>query len=195
MGHRSNDLGGYHLVWTRDAVEAGLGLLAAGKAHATRMLSYLVASQEPDGRWPQNQFSFGRPYWTGVQLDQVGFPVIFAAKLLELGIVERSLAVERMVRSAASFLSRHGPLSPQDRWEENAGVSPFTLGVEVAALVAAAEFVDADEDAYPLVAGRLLERTHRGLDVRRARAAQRRGRRRLLRGSRRRGARGGRRAG
>jgi glucoamylase len=150
-GNRSNDLGGYHLVWTRDAVEAGLGLLAVGKARdAARMLSYLVASQEPDGRWPQNQFSFGRPYWTGIQLDQVGFPVIFAAKLLELGTIERSLAVERMVRSAASFLARHGPLSPQDRWEENAGVSPFTLGVEVAALVAAAEFVDADEDAYLL---------------------------------------------
>jgi glucoamylase len=49
-----------------------------------------------------------------------------------------------------TFLARNGPSSPQDRWEENAGVSPFTLAVEVAALVAAVEFVDPDEDAYLL---------------------------------------------
>lgn len=150
-GNRTNDLGGYHLVWTRDAVEAGLGLLAVGKTRdAVRMLSYLMASQLPDGGWPQNQFPFGRPFWTGIQLDQVGFPVLFAAKLLELGVLARGPGVERMVRGAAAFLARQGPSSPQDRWEENAGVSPFTLGVAVAALVAAAEFADADEDAYLL---------------------------------------------
>ncbi len=55
-----------------------------------------------------------------------------------------------MVRAAATFIARNGPTSPQDRWEENAGVNPFTLAVEVAALVAAVEFVDADEDAYLL---------------------------------------------
>ncbi len=54
------------------------------------------------------------------------------------------------MRAAATFLARSGPSSPQDRWEENAGLNPFTLAVEVAALVAAVEFVDADEDAYLL---------------------------------------------
>ena len=150
-GNRTNTLGGYHLVWTRDEVEAALGLLALGKVDdAVRILSYIMAAQQPDGSWPQNEFSFGRPFWTGIQLDQVGFPVLFAAKLVELGAIEKSAAVARMVRDAAAFLAREGPLSPQDRWEENAGVSPFTLGVEVAALVAAAGFADVDEAVYLL---------------------------------------------
>ena len=150
-GNASNDPGGYHLVWTRDAVEAGLAYLAVGRQQdARRMLAYLIATQLPDGRWAQNHFPDGRPYWTGIQLDEIGFPVIYAAKLLELGVMGRTPAVEAMVRAAATFLARSGPSSPQDRWEENAGLNPFTLAVEVAALVAAVEFVDADEDAYLL---------------------------------------------
>ncbi len=52
-----------------------------------------------------------------------------------------------MVRKAAEFLARNGPISPQDRWEENAGASPFTLAVSICALVAASEaFGDAERD-------------------------------------------------
>lgn len=55
-----------------------------------------------------------------------------------------------MVRCAAGYLARNGPISPQDRWEENAGISPFTLGIEIAALIAAADFLDAEDRAYAL---------------------------------------------
>src|SRR6202035_3943580 len=122
-GNSHNDLGGYHLVWARDTVETGLALAALSELEgATRMLSYLTATQSPDGHWAQNFFPDGRPYWTGIQLDEVGFPIVFACKLRELGVPE-PMSVAPMVRRAAAYLARYGPLSPQDRWEENAGAS------------------------------------------------------------------------
>ncbi len=148
-GNARDDLGGYHLVWARDAVETGLGLLAAGQTEdARRMLAYLIATQRSDGHWSQNTFPDGRAYWTGVQLDEVGFPVLLAEKLRETGTLDDLRGVEAMVRGAAGFLARTGPLTPQDRWEENAGANPFTLAVEVAALVAAGAFLDEEERAY-----------------------------------------------
>lgn len=148
-GATRTDLGGYHLVWARDAVEAGLGLLAAGQlVDARRMLAYLIATQSRDGHWTQNFYPDGRPYWSGVQLDEAGFPILLAAKLRELGGLDGIAGVPRMVRQAAAYLARHGPSSPQDRWEENAGIGPFTLAVEVAALVAASSFLDAGDAAY-----------------------------------------------
>jgi len=47
-----------------------------------------------------------------------------------------------MVRLAASYLVRNGPVSPQDRWEEDPGYSPFTVAAEIAALLAAAELAE-----------------------------------------------------
>jgi glucoamylase len=118
-GNTSNDPGGYHLVWPRDAVEAGLGLLAAGEMEdAGRLLAYLAATQNADGGWCQNFFPAGRPYWRGVQLDEAGFPILLTAKMHDLHLRVSPQAVS-MVRQAAGYLVRHGPVSPQDRWEEN----------------------------------------------------------------------------
>lgn len=48
-----NDLGGYHLVWTRDQVEGAGALLASGDLEgAYQVLLYLLSTQEPDGHWP-----------------------------------------------------------------------------------------------------------------------------------------------
>jgi glucoamylase len=149
-GNSHNDPGGYHLVWARDTVETGLSLLALSDLEgATAMLSYLVATQSSDGHWSQNFFPDGSPYWTGIQLDEVGFPIIFARRALELGSPEPP-SIAPMVRNAASYLAHNGPISPQDRWEENPGASPFTLAVEVAALIAAAEWLDAADRTYAL---------------------------------------------
>jgi glucoamylase len=141
-GNSKDDPGGYHLVWPRDAVESGLALLAVGLAgDARRMLAYLAATQQPEGYWPQNFYPDGRPYWSGLQLDETAFPVLLAAKLRvegQPGGLEAS--AQNMVRRAVRFLAQNGPYSPQDRWEENAGASPFTLALSVAALVAAAEY-------------------------------------------------------
>lgn len=148
-GNTRDDLGGYHLVWARDAVETGLALLASGQRQdARRMLAYLAATQRPDGHWAQNFYPDGTPYWRGIQLDEVAFPILLAAKLRELGELDAVEGVGEMVRRAAGYLARHGPLSPQDRWEENAGLSPFTLAAEVAALAAAADFLPGGEASY-----------------------------------------------
>uniref|UniRef100_UPI003BA16267 glycoside hydrolase family 15 protein n=1 Tax=Shinella sp. M27 TaxID=3368614 RepID=UPI003BA16267 len=43
---------------------------------------------------------------------------------------------------AAGYIARNGPITGEDRWEEDAGYSPFTLAVEIAALLAAADFLE-----------------------------------------------------
>jgi glucoamylase len=140
-----DDLGGYHLVWPRDLVETAGGLLAAGAVEdVRRVLDYLQVTQDPDGHWSQNMWLDGTPYWGGLQMDETAFPIL----LVDLARREGALAdddVARfwpMVRQASSFLVRNGPVSPQDRWEEDPGYSPFTLGVEIAGLLAAADLAD-----------------------------------------------------
>ncbi|MGH8292740.1 MAG: glycoside hydrolase family 15 protein [Gammaproteobacteria bacterium] len=153
-GASRDDPGGYHLVWPRDAVEAGFAFLACGQHQEARaMLAYLIATQQSDGHWLQNNFGDGRPFWTGIQLDEAALPVLLAAKLDEVGeLGEMRPAALRMVRAALGFVARTGPFSPQDRWEENAGANPFTLAAAIAALVAgsAHHFLDAAEQDYAL---------------------------------------------
>ena len=150
-GNSSDSLGGYHLVWARDCVEAALALLGAGRIEGCRtILSYLIAVQNADGSWNQNWFPDGHPFWTGIQLDEAGFPIILAAKLAEQNALGAIGGVEAMIARAATFLVAHGPISPQDRWEENSGISPFTLGIEIVALIAAAEFLSDEERDFAL---------------------------------------------
>ena len=132
----------YHFVWPRDAVETGFGLIAIGEFEsARRLLSYLATNQLADGHWQQNFFPDGRPRWKAVQLDQVGLPILLAAKLRELNQLG-GLDVREMVQRAAEYIMGNGPATPQDRWEENEGYSPFTIAVEIAALVAATDWLD-----------------------------------------------------
>ena len=149
-GNSTDALGGYHLVWPRDATLTAFALLAANQLHdAQQILAHLIATQRHEGRWPQNYFPSGEPFWDGVQLDEVALPVLLAAKLHELG--ERELAGTRnMVRAAIHFIAHNGPSSPQDRWEENPGVSPFTVAVVISALVAAQFWLSEEERRYAL---------------------------------------------
>ena len=148
-GNANDSSGGYHLVWTRDAVETGLAFLAIGQQDdAKRLLNYLMATQQLDGSWPQNMFPDGLSFWTGVQLDETAFPVLFAAKLAESGLPVAG--VPPMVRRAIAFIANNGPVSPQDRWEENPGLSPFTLGAQIVALVGGADHLAPEERSYAL---------------------------------------------
>lgn len=131
--------GGYHLVWPRDLYKIAMGRLAAGDAPgAQAALTYLERIQHADGGWPQNCWLNGQAYWKGKQLDQVGYPILLAWKLHLMQQLDHE--VYPMVKRAASYLIRHGPVTPQERWEENAGYSVSTLAVEVAALLCAAQF-------------------------------------------------------
>ncbi|HET6185120.1 MAG TPA: glycoside hydrolase family 15 protein [Acetobacteraceae bacterium] len=144
-----DDMGGYHLVWPRDLVETAGGFLACGAPHeARRVLRYLRATQEADGSWPQNCWLDGSPYWRGLQLDECAFPILLVDLAWRTGALARPELQDfwPMVRKAAGFVLQRGPVTRQDRWEENAGYTPFTLAVEIAALVAAAEIAEAVED-------------------------------------------------
>ena len=80
-----DDVGGYHLVWTRDMVQSATALLACGRVDtARRALVYLACTQEPDGSFAQNFWVDGTPYWTGIQLDEVAFPIMLAWRLWKL---------------------------------------------------------------------------------------------------------------
>ncbi len=140
-----DDLGGYHLVWPRDLAETAGALLAAGARESVRrVIRFLQTTQEADGHWAQNMWLDGTPYWGGLQMDETAFPIL----LVDLARREKALPDEDldrfwpMVKRAAGFLVRNGPVTQQDRWEEDPGYSPFTLAVEVAALLAAADMAD-----------------------------------------------------
>jgi len=149
-GQTAQERPGYHLVWPRDLVECAGALLALGAdVEAREILRYLIATQRQDGSWYQNQWLGGRPYWVGVQLDQVAFPVLLAGTLADRDALD-GIEVTDMVTRALSFIARQGPISPQDRWEENAGVNAFTLSVCIAALVSGARFLTAGAEAFAL---------------------------------------------
>ena len=168
------DLGGYHLVWTRDMVNSATGLLAGGDlATPVRALIYLACSQRPDGGFPQNFWIDGTPYWQGIQLDEVAFPIMLAYRLVHAGAT-MGLDPYPMVLAAARYLIHEGPVTPQERWEENSGYSPSTLASNIAALVCASNLahrarrhddgaVSARLRRFPRIAYRTLDRNQPGL--------------------------------
>jgi len=134
------ELGAYHLVWTRDMVKCASALLAVGDfSTPLRALIYLAVSQREDGGFYQNFWIDGRPHWRGIQLDEVAFPILLAWRLSKLGELG-NFDPYPMVRSACGFLIREGPVTAQERWEEASGYSPSTLAIHITALICAAEF-------------------------------------------------------
>jgi glucoamylase len=136
-----NDLGGYHLVWTRDLVQSAIALLATGQTGTPlRALIWLAAIQGADGAFPQNSWINGKAFFPGVQLDEIAAPILLAWHLQRGGADLGRFDPSFMIFRAASYLIRHGPVTAQERWEENAGYSPSTLATVIASLVCAAEF-------------------------------------------------------
>lgn len=145
--HGDQDIGGYHLVWPRDLCQTAMGALAAGDTSLPlRVLRYLAKIQLPDGGMPQNCWVDGRPFWSGIQLDEVAMPLMLAWRLETLGLLD-GYDPYPMVRAGASYIIRRGPASPQERWEEDGGISPSTLAAEVASLVCASEMASARGDS------------------------------------------------
>jgi glucoamylase len=85
-----------------------------------RVLVYLAVSQHADGGFSQNFWIDGRPYWSGVQLDEVSFPLVLAWRLHQANALG-GFDPCAMAASACGFLIREGPTTVQERWEENAG--------------------------------------------------------------------------
>jgi glucoamylase len=131
------DQGGYHLVWTRDMVGSVTALLAAGDTTTPlRALIFLAVSQHADGGFAQNFWVDGDAYWTGIQLDEVAFPIMLAWRIFrEKGLGDFN--PDTLVRKGAAYLIRHGPVTQQERWEEASGYSPSTIASNIAALICA----------------------------------------------------------
>ena len=138
-----DDLGGYHLVWTRDMIQSATALLACGRTDtARRALVYLACTQRADGSFAQNFWIDGTPYWTGIQLDEVAFPIMLAWRLWKVGGLG-NFDVFPFVEQAAAFLVQYAPVTQQERWEEASGYSPSTLATVIAALLCAADIATA----------------------------------------------------
>ena len=140
-GDSSHSRGGYHLVWSRDLVETAGALVAMENYDEARdVLRYLLATQQDDGHWLQNQWLGGKPFFLSVQLDETGFPVLLAAALQARGALD-GIPVSDPIKRALSYIARNGPSTAQDRWEEDAGINVFTLAVVIAALVEGSAFL------------------------------------------------------
>jgi glucoamylase len=150
-----SDRGGYHLVWTRDMVQTATALLACGRTEsALRALIWLACVQDADGRMPQNSSITGKPFWKGIQMDEVAVPILLAWRLRKEGAL-RQFDPWTLVSRAAGYVVLHGPVTAQERWEENAGYSPSTLATIIASLVCAADF--ASERKEKMTADFLLD--------------------------------------
>ena len=140
-----DDLGGYHLVWPRDLVEAAGGLLAAG-AHqdVPRVLDYLQVTQEADGHWPQNM------WLNGSLIGEIGMDAALAGSLgvPTLLVVSCEAGVEearKLLEKVETFATKKGfsrncalslsPLAACDGIRESArravearaGIQPFSV--------------------------------------------------------------------
>lgn len=138
-----DDLGGYHLVWPRDMAEAAGAFVAiVAKDEVHEALSFLETTQEDDGHWPQNMWLDGKTYWSGIQMDESALPVLLVDLAFRKGIISEQdvKGFWPMMKRAVGFIVRNGPVSPEDRWEEDPGYTPFTLSAEIASLVVAAEY-------------------------------------------------------
>ncbi len=146
FGRGDDSTGGYHVLWPRDMGETVLALAACGHFEgARRALFYLCCTQEADGNWSQNMWLDGTPHWTSTQMDGTCFGILIGDTLRRAGELG-GFKPWPMIKRAASFLVRNGPVTEEDRWEANAGYSPYTIAVQVAALLAAADCAEVESE-------------------------------------------------
>ncbi|WP_431823762.1 glycoside hydrolase family 15 protein [Burkholderia sp. F1] len=142
LDHRS---GPYHLVWARDLYQIATALIAAGDRRAAeRALDWLfITQQKADGAFPQNSQVDGTPYWGGLQMDEVSFPIVLAWQLQRFD----APTYLNHIRKAADFIVATGPYTPAERWENQGGYSPAAIAAQIAGLVAAADIARRNGDA------------------------------------------------
>ncbi len=139
--------GPYHLVWPRDLYHNATAMLAAGdRTGAERALDFMFERQQKDdGSFPQNTRVDGTPFWENLQLDEVAFPLVLAWQLDRTD----EATYQKHVKPAADFVVDNGPVTEQERWEEEEGYSPSTIAAQIAGLVSAADIArtNGDEEA------------------------------------------------
>src|SRR5438094_6260927 len=91
-------------------------------------------------------------------MDGPAFPMLVADQLNRVDALS-GCDQWSMIQRAAGYLVRSGPVTQQDRWEEDGGYSPFTLAAEIAGLLAAADFAEEKGD-YGLASYLRRQQTH-----------------------------------
>jgi glucoamylase len=136
--------GPYHLVWSRDLYQIATALIAAGDTGgANRALSYLFDKQQKaDGSFPQNTYVWGEERWTSLQLDEVSLPIVLAWQLRRFD----AGTYNNHIKKAADFVAANGPVTEQERWENQSGYSPGTIASEIAGLICAADIARRNGD-------------------------------------------------
>ena len=141
-----DDLGGYHLVWPRDLCETGGALLACGADAHVRRYPPLPAGDTGARRiLAAELLARRRALLARAAAGRMRVPDAASGYGLALGRVAAPGSASLLAHGekAAAFVILNGPRTKQDRWEENAGYTPFTLAVAVASLLAAAEIAEA----------------------------------------------------
>ena len=64
------------------------------KADVSRIVNYLMSTQNEDGSWPQNMWLQGEPNWDGLQMDQIALPILEILK----GYLRNTMGMARMKR-------------------------------------------------------------------------------------------------
>jgi glucoamylase len=134
--------GPYHLVWPRDLYHVATAQKVAGDGAASRrLLDFLWRVQKADGSFWQNTEVNGPEHWKTEQLDETALPIVLAWWLNRRGASDWT-----HVRAAADYLVANGPESEQERWENQSGWSPNTIGAEIAGLICAADIARRNGD-------------------------------------------------
>jgi glucoamylase len=136
---------GYHAVWSRDLYHVATAFLQLGdKASASRALDYLFrVQQKPDGSFPQNTHVDGQQIGGALQMDQIAYPLILAYQINRTDQQTWRLHL----KPAADFIAQHGPVTEQERWEEERGFSPASIAAQIAGLVCAANAARINHDS------------------------------------------------
>jgi glucoamylase len=139
---KTESSGPYHLVWPRDLYHVATAQKIAGDGAASnRLLDFLWRVQKPDGSFWQNTEVNGPEHWKTEQLDETALPIV-----LSWWLKRRGAADWTHVRAAADYIVANGPESDQERWENQNGWSPNTIGAEIAGLICAADIASRNGD-------------------------------------------------
>ncbi|MFC7077725.1 glycoside hydrolase family 15 protein [Haloarcula halophila] len=137
---------GYNFVWSRDLYQTFTAFQAVGELEtAQEALSYIYEYQQDEqGFIPQNTYLQGRTRWGGEQMDNISFPQVMAYHLAQEGIGFGDADYEyENVRRSSDYVVRNGPVTAQERWEEESGFSPSSLAAEIAGLTCAGSLATA----------------------------------------------------
>lgn len=130
---------GYRLVRPGDLCKSAFAFIAMGDGvTALSALDYLQSTQTDAGAWPGEMHADGSKARPEVRLENAALPVMLAWKLKGMGLAGRGFYP--MIRNAASYIARNGPVEEAGRWKEGGGYSPSTLAFEISALVIAAHW-------------------------------------------------------